>query len=506
MSNNYSRWLKESELKEARDVRKVNYQEEIEVSGMPLFLEGKNMIVDTSVTSKLVIGATGSGKTQSTILPMLRLIARASESVIVTDPNGELYSRTASDYQKRGYNIVTLNFKDSQYGAGWNPLAYPYYLYNSNRKDEAIQLIENLGHSLLSERSTTDPFWENTAANYFTALCLGLFKDGKEEEINLNSVSAMISNGEEKIGMSTYAKAYFERFDKNDIAYINASSTIYAPTETRGSIISVLRQKLSAYLSRESLSQMISKSTFDLNELRNKTVVYIILPDNNRSINQLVNAFLEQSYYAISQANSSVKFSYLLDDFDMLSQINNLDMMITSGRSKNICFMLLTRNYQNIYDNYGKENGCKIINACSDIYYLLTDNRSTAEEISAQCGFKSINEPLISTDELLRISQWESILLKMRYYPIKIKLTPDYKIDWNEIVEEIPIETRESNEINIFNMKQSVTIEEKSLDNLIKEIDLKIEELENDDSSKTIIEKNVKKVEIEKDRVVIYFE
>ena len=168
--------------------------------------------------------------------------------------------------------------------------------------------------------------------------------------------------------------------------------------------------------------------------------------------------------------------------------------------------MLLTRNYQNIYDNYGKENGCKIINACSDIYYLLTDNRSTAEEISAQCGFKSINEPLISTDELLRISQWESILLKMRYYPIKIKLTPDYKIDWNEIVEEIPIETRESNEINIFNMKQSVTIEEKSLDSLIKEIDLKIEELENDDSSKTIIEKNVKKVEIEKDRVVIYFE
>ena len=505
MENNYSRWLKENELKDARDIKKINYQDEIEVSGMPLFLEGKSMIIDTSVTSKLVIGATGSGKTQYTILPMLKLIARANESVVVIDPNGELYKCTASDYKKRGYNVITLNFKDPQYGDGWNPLLFPYHLYKNNHRDEAIQLIESLGHILLFEKSAVDPFWENTAADYFTALCLGLFKEGKEEEINLNSINTMITDGEDKKGINTYSKAYFERMDKNDIAFIKASSTIYAPTETRGSIISVLRQKMGACLARESLSQMISQSTFNLNELRNKTVVYIILPDNDCKIGQLANAFLTQSYYVIAKDSTKTRFNFLLDEFDVLAPISNLDMMMTAGRSKNICFVLLTRNYQNIYDNYGKETGRKIINSCSDIYYLLTDNRSTADEISVQCGFKSINEPLISTDELLRINQWESILLKMRYYPIKIKLTPNYKIDWNEEVEEVNLTIRETYEVKLFNMKQFVKKEEKSLDEIIKEIDLKIEELDSEDNKKTIIEEKVRKVEIEKDRVIIYF-
>ena len=51
--------------------------------------------------------------------------------------------------------------------------------------------------------------------------------------------------GEEKFGGSTYIKEYFAAKDPASPAAINASSTIMAPTETKGSIYQYLDRKLS---------------------------------------------------------------------------------------------------------------------------------------------------------------------------------------------------------------------------------------------------------------------
>ena len=41
-------------------------------------------------------------------------MAKAGESMIVTDPKGELYEGTAKELEERGYNIILLNFRDPQ--------------------------------------------------------------------------------------------------------------------------------------------------------------------------------------------------------------------------------------------------------------------------------------------------------------------------------------------------------------------------------------------------------
>ena len=38
----------------------------------------------------------------------------------------------------------------------------------------------------LQDKKAQDPFWENSASDYFAGVALGLFQDAKEEEINLN--------------------------------------------------------------------------------------------------------------------------------------------------------------------------------------------------------------------------------------------------------------------------------------------------------------------------------
>ena len=151
------------------------------------------------------MGSTGSGKTRRLIMPMIKILAKKGESMILTDPKGELYEESVAMLTAKGYNIVILNLRSPEKGNAWNPLTLPYQLYKEG-SDKANELLADLAYNLLHEEKTDDPFWQNTAADYFTALALGLFEDAKEDQINLNSISYMSNVGEEKLELSTYVK------------------------------------------------------------------------------------------------------------------------------------------------------------------------------------------------------------------------------------------------------------------------------------------------------------
>ena len=186
MTKYYSKWL--DDIKDIRDVELIKYNEKISKSGLPLKVVQDKMYIDTSNVTTMVIGSAGSGKTQATVLPMLNLIKNAGESVLLCDTNGEIYKHSVNVFKSAGYKTIVIDFKNSYLGDYWNPLFYPYQLYKNGKKDETIKLLNDLSRTLLHEESTSDPFWEITASDYFTGLCLGLFQYGKEDEININSI------------------------------------------------------------------------------------------------------------------------------------------------------------------------------------------------------------------------------------------------------------------------------------------------------------------------------
>ncbi len=172
----YSRWAKDKEIK-GELVLVHPTDETIEKGGIPLINNGKEVWVDASGYHNMIIGSTGSGKSQALSFPFIRIMAKAGESMIVTDPKGELYEGTAEDLRKRGYNIVILNFRDPQKGNCWNPFSLPYKLYKEGNIDKSTELLEDLAKNILYDENNkgADPFWENTAADYFTGLSLALF-------------------------------------------------------------------------------------------------------------------------------------------------------------------------------------------------------------------------------------------------------------------------------------------------------------------------------------------
>lgn len=425
----YSNWEKENNLK--KYLTKVNISGNIEKSGIPVIYDGYDCYITNNNAHSLVVGATGSGKTQSIILPLIKLSMEAEESIIINDVKGELYKSTSCEFKKRGYNVLLLDFDDSIYGNYWNPLKFPYTLYKEGRFDKALNVVEGLGYYLFSDKEAndSDPFWVNSCIDYFTGLCLYLIKN-RDEEVNLKEVFNLAN----ELSIQNKSDEFLKEIGKDNSIYYNVAGTLESPNETKGGIIATFNQKIKKFISRENLSRMISKSDFDLNNIsKEKTVMYIVSGYYDYS-NNLIPLFINQVFEAINiYGNNKKNLNIILDEFDRLVPIKNFTEIINYSRSLHITFTVVIKSYIDLINTYGKDN-IELIKLCfPNIIYLYANDIYTLEEISKLCG--NINDgnkrgPLISIEELKSFKPFETIFLLPRMMPYRGKLVPDYKISW----------------------------------------------------------------------------
>lgn len=472
----YSRWAKDKEIKSELERVEIA-QKNSTAAGIPLIVNEHEMWVDNGEYHSLIIGATGSGKTQGVVFPQVHSLAKARESMIITDPKGEIYENTSLMLRDRGYKVVVLNFRDPQNGSAWNPMSLPYKIYKSGNHDKAIELLDDLALNILYDDSNknADPFWEKTSADYFSGVALGLFEDAKEDEININSISLATTTGEEKFGGSTYIKEYFAGKDPASAAAINASSTIMAPSETKGSILSVFKQKVKLFASRDNLSEMLSYSSVDLESIGERpTAVFIVIQDEKKTYHSLVTILLKQIYETlISTAQKHggklpVRTNFILDEFANMPPLKDVTTMITAARSRRIRFTMIIQNFAQLDAVYGKDDAETIRGNCGNIIYLITTELKALEEISKMCGEvkskkddKTASTPLVTVSDLQRMQMYETVILRMRKQPFKTKLTPNYKINWGRKYPIAKYPVRAKREVKTFDIKEFVKNQKK---------------------------------------------
>jgi len=467
----YSRWAKDSEIKNDKDVVKVNpLDQETTAAGIPLVNDGKNLWVDNGEYHNLVIGSTGSGKSQTVVEPMVELLIKKGESMIITDPKGELYTASADYMRERGYNVVVLNFRDPQRGNAWNPLTLPYQYYSEGNSDKATELLEDVASNILYDpnNKSGDPFWEKSAADYFSGLTLGLFQDADLSEINLNSISYMSTVGEEKMGANTYIKEYFTLKGEASNAYVFASNTINAPSETKGGILSVFRQKIRQFASRENLSEMLSHSDFDMRDIgKEKTAVFIVVHDEKTTYHSLATIFIKQCYETlidVAQQNGGklpYRTNFILDEFANMPPLRDVTTMVTAARSRTIRFTFIIQNFAQLKSVYGAEDAETIKGNCGNLVYLISTELAALEEISKMCGEvkskqddKTASTPLVTVTDLQKLKLFQAIIIRWRLSPYKVKYTPNFKMDWGHPKSEAKFPQRDKEEIKVFDVKE----------------------------------------------------
>ncbi len=480
----YSRWAKDKEIKEDKGIVHVKASDaHVDAAGIPLINNGTDIWVDNGEYHNLVIGSTGSGKTETIVKPMVNLLAKRGESMIITDPKGELYKYCGSYLKEQGYNIIVLNFRDPQNGNAWNPLTLPYRYYKKGDVDKATELLDDVALNILSDAKSKDPFWEKSAADYFSGLALGLFIDAKEEEVNLNSINYMSTVGEERFATSTYIKEYFNLKGESSSPYIFASNTINAPTDTKGGITSTFRQKIRLFSSREKLSEMLSYSDFDMRSIgTEKTAIFMIIHDEKTTYHSLLTIFIKQCYETlidVAKENGGklpFRTNFILDEFANMPPLKDVDSMVSAARSRDIRFTFIIQNFSQLNDVYGKEVAEVIKGNCGNLVYLISTEMAALEEISKMCGEvkskdkdKTASTPLVTVTDLQKMRLFEVIIKRLRMNPFKTKLEPDFKMDWGikRSMAELPI--RDVKEISLFDLKKFVSEEKRK--NMMKEIE-----------------------------------
>ena len=364
------------------------------------------MRFDNLKRNVIVSGELGSGKTLDVLFPMVSDMIDRKESLFILDAKEEylkhFYDRLSD------YNVLILNLKDTDLSLSWNPLSYPYEVYK-NDKDAAYDLIEDMCKNIYYDKSNDDPFWNNMASSFISGLVASLFTFGKEDEINFNSINALLSHDGKLLKNFVMAK-----FSSNSYVSTMTMPTISSPSATRASILSVAREPFCLLVSRERLSMLLSNSSFSYKDIVSKpTAIFFISKEDDVRVNSLISIFIRQLYMFMSKDSLERRFNFVLDNFDVLEKLSGFSSMLSFGISKNIYFYVGTRNLKKLINLYGS-GICQLsddIEVRKNSYYTVIDGVSCSfdkknvkyEISSCKVIYPKLKETAVSTFEIDRV-------------------------------------------------------------------------------------------------------
>lgn len=409
-----------------------------QIGGFPLLFnkDKQQLAIDATDSHTLVVGASGSKKTRALVLPAIKVLGYAGESMIINDPKGELYNRTAGELHDLGYSIITVNLRDPSVGHAWNPLQIPYNYYKAGDMDKAAEFANDIANTLiLGEIASDDPFWGYSAYDCCLGLIMLLFKLCKEMDYpdNAVNISNLLRLRRKLFENGTNAKnsPLWKWASRDELIAASLTGSVMTAQDTMRGILATLDQKLRALAIQPSLLEMLANSNFDIEEIgQSKTAVYLITPDEKTTYSSIVAMFISQSYqhliYSATQSGGrlSIRVNYILDEFSSLPAIgSDFPSMISAARSRNIRYLICIQSKSQLVKRY-KEEAATIISNCTNWVVLFTRELELLREVSELCGQKKDRTPNISVYDLQHLSKErdEALLLAGKAKPCLVNL------------------------------------------------------------------------------------
>ncbi|MDO5138261.1 MAG: type IV secretory system conjugative DNA transfer family protein [Oscillospiraceae bacterium] len=400
--------------------------------GPVLFREGKKVYVDDSEAHTLIVGDTGSMKTLRFVLPSIYACARGGESMVVVDPKGELAKKTCSFLKTEGYKTVVINLRSPQSSPDrWNPLARVQKLFNSRSAEDretAFLLLNDLLERLFFKRSTADKdkYWNETSGQ----LGLGFFT-GMENVGDPLTIKNLLKWRYQYMRDGTLESLY-QSLPTDSTVYQNLSGFMSLTAEnTRTCILSTFDQLIRVFKASPALTDMLSESTFEMNDLgTEKTAIFIIVPDEKTTFHFLANLFICQCYEQLLELADKYggvlpqKINFFLEEFCNMPKLEDIIPMLTAARSRNIRFHLVIQSYEQMVHKYGEHSSKTIMDNCGNLIYLHSRELSFLKYISELAGVNEYGRPLLSASRLQRLKKNETIIFHDRCYPFLVQDIP----------------------------------------------------------------------------------
>lgn len=341
------------------------------------------MPTDTKLNRHIAIfGASGTMKSRAVIRNALFQALRRNESVVVTDPKGELYADTSELYRSNGYEVKVFNLVNPEHSDSWNCM--------SDLCGDTL-MAQVLTNVIIGNTSSGngDHFWDNGEGNLLKALVLYVDRDitRGEEMKNLPAVYRLLTQNTER-----QLTALFEKLPLDHPARAPFNLFSQSSDTVRSGIVLGLGTRLQV-LQNQAVQRITTRSDIDVTAPgRRKCAYYIILSDQDATMAFLSSLFFSVMFikltrYADSRPNGAcdVPVNLILDEFNNVGRIggaadgSDFARSISVFRSRDIRVMLAVQSLGQLQNRYPNNLWAEIVGNC-DIQLML----GCTDEVSAQ--------------------------------------------------------------------------------------------------------------------------
>lgn len=336
----------------------------------------------------VMFGPTGSGKSKTFFIAMIRAILKNSSS-LVYDPKGELTEQTGHSARR----VYRLDLNNPEKSDRWNflPLA-------RENPGFACQIAGMMLGVENRNKSSQDPFWGEAEQLALTAILLHLAHIYGENAIPAFAADFLIGIGKNEDAFASALETSPSFFAKQAFFAFRRS-----PPQTHGSVLIGLYNKLRPFTlaparmvtqapsgkDREAGCRMI-----DFRELRRAgTAIYLVVSEGAAEIyKEFIAAFIGQAVLQmrLDGVNEPEVPCFVLIDEAYQLNVSEVKRISGIGRGRGVGLGLGYQDLPQMYDQYGKEQANAILGTVMTKIFLPGLDDVTAEYASKQLGETTI--------------------------------------------------------------------------------------------------------------------
>jgi len=326
-----------------------------------------------------VLGAAGSGKSESVAVPLLSQFISGGFAGIVYDYKFPALANDVQSFIDANRGVLRhyfLNFNNPHQSDRVNPIHPRYLPYTSYAREYAQAIINNL----MKESIKKPDFWSRSATDLLTA-CIWYLKEERPDICDLPHVCAMITSND---------TALLSKLQENPTT-AQMTISIYnamqrgAEGQTAG-VIGTLQGAI-AQINTPELMYIFGSDDFslDVNDPQAPAVVTVgSYPTLTTTFAPLCSLIITVATKLMNQPGKSKSF-VLLDEAPTC-YIPNLEILPNTGRSNKISPVIMCQDLAQLTDGYGKEKADVLFASCNNHFYGRVASSHTSEVLSKQFG------------------------------------------------------------------------------------------------------------------------
>ncbi len=397
---------------------------------------GRYLYSDTN-THVMCVAPTRSGKGIGVVIPNL---LSWEDSVVCLDIKQENFEKTAGFRKSHGHEVFL-----------WAPKSGDRKTHRFNPFDELstdpitrISDLDRMANILIKDPIKEDAHWVTEGRALFVGLSLYVL-DHKDMPSTIGSIFRLLG-AEQDLGdiIRHIVRSH------NEIDETMRGLLLYFANKAekeRSGVRSSMGQAIQIWKSPE-IDAATSTSDFSLKDLKKKRMaIYIgVATGDIPSLAPLLNLFFEQLMTTLTMTlpdeTEPRKVLILLDEFHMLGRMETVANVFTLAGGYNCRVLAVVQGLTWIDDVYGKSKRNGILSVCSHKIFFAANDLETAGYVSEMCGEKTVQTvsttrnsssrfgsstkntsmrtwPLITKDQVTRLSRKTQIILAEASFPIK---------------------------------------------------------------------------------------